>query len=75
MMDDLSTPKAICADCGLPYFDFGLDTTLSDSQWLEVHPEGRNGLLCANCIVKRASLLTGVIAARMVIEIAPRRDR
>ncbi len=60
----------ICKDCGLPYQEFGLDTTLPDEQWLMIHPEGLGGLLCANCIVNRASHLSGIIAARMILEIA-----
>jgi len=60
---------ANCKDCGLLYQEFGIDTTLPDNQWLTIHPEGRGGLLCANCIVKRASRLPGIIATRMVLEI------
>lgn len=56
-----------CEDCGLLYQEFGIDTTLSNAQWLAVHPEGIDGILCANCIVKRASYLPGIIAARMVL--------
>jgi hypothetical protein len=59
---------AVCLDCGLPYQDFGLDTTLPNEQWLQIHPEGEGELLCANCIVKRASILPGIIAARMRLE-------
>jgi len=56
-----------CRDCLLPYINFDLDTTLPDDQWREVS-KGVD-LLCANCIVKRASKLPGVVATRMVIEI------
>jgi len=62
---------AACQDCGLPYSEFGLDTTLPNLQWSLVQKEGDEGLLCANCIVKRASHLPGIIAARMVLEIVP----
>jgi hypothetical protein len=55
---------AECLDCGMPYRDFPLDTTLPDDQWLMIHPEGENGLLCASCMVRRASRLTGIIAVR-----------
>lgn len=61
--------KSACGDCGLPYDEFGIDTTLSNNQWAIIHPEGRGGLLCANCMVKRASHLPGIIAARMVLEV------
>jgi Zn finger protein HypA/HybF involved in hydrogenase expression len=57
-----------CEDCGLPYTEFALDTTIPNSEWDAI--DG-NGVLCANCIVKRASLLPGIIAARMTFEFAP----
>jgi hypothetical protein len=60
-----------CEDCGLPYSYFGLDTTLSNFQWSAIHPESNNGILCAKCMVARASKLPGIIAARMVFEFAP----
>lgn len=41
-----------CIDCGLPYLEFGTDMALPDQQWKVICPEG--GLLCANCICKRA---------------------
>ena len=61
-------PINVCRDCGLDYDDFGLDFTLPHSQWNDICPEG--DLLCANCIVQRASKLPGVIAIRAVIEIS-----
>jgi hypothetical protein len=65
--------KAECEDCHLPYESFMLDVTLSDNQWLAIHPSGKDGLLCARCIVARASRLENVIAVRAVIEIEPPR--
>ena len=59
--------RAECMDCRKPYNEFGLDMTLPNDQWEAIHPE-KNGLLCANCIVKRASGLQNVIAIRAVIE-------
>lgn len=59
--------KAKCLDCDKPYEDFGLDMTLPDHQWLMIRPE-KDGLLCANCIVKRASKLPKAIAVRAVID-------
>lgn len=53
-----------CEDCGLPYQDFPLDLTLSDEQWLLIHPTGVGGLLCAQCIVTRAATLKGAVAVR-----------
>lgn len=58
-----------CKDCGLPYMEFGIDATLSNEQWFAIHPEGTEGLLCANCIMQRASFLPGIIAARIKLEI------
>ena len=62
-----------CLDCSLPYEEFGLDMTLPDNQWLMIHPE-ENGLLCANCIVKRAEKLQGSIAVRAKIALAEELD-
>jgi len=64
--------KANCKDCNLPYSEFGMDTTIPNLQWSLINPEGKQGLLCANCMVRRGKrLLSGVIAARMVFEIDP----
>lgn len=46
-----------CLDCGLPYAEMGLDLVLPDQQWAAICPEG--GVLCANCICKRASRYGG----------------
>ena len=62
-----------CLDCGLLYRDFPLDVNLPRGQWLEIHP-GEDGVLCAQCIVQRASKIPGATVAHMVIEIAPRHD-
>jgi len=62
--------KAECIDCGIPYEEFGLNMTLPDEQWLLIHPEGLHGLLCANCIARRAEKLEGSISIRAKIEIA-----
>lgn len=61
-----------CGDCGLSYSEFAIDTTIPDLQWEAICPDSEGGgLLCANCMVKRAANLDGVIAARMVFEIVP----
>jgi len=59
--------KAECLDCGKPYSEFGLDMLLPDEQWLMIHPE-KDGLLCASCIVKRASKLPAAIVVKATIE-------
>lgn len=59
--------EAKCLDCGMPYGDFGLDVVLPDDQWLMIHPE-KDGLLCASCIVKRASKLPTAIIVKASIE-------
>ena len=61
--------KAECKDCGLPYESFLLDVTLPDEQWLAIHPSGKDGLLCARCIVARASKLSNIIAVRAVFDL------
>jgi hypothetical protein len=50
--------KPQCDDCGLRYSSFGVDAVLSNKQWKIV--SGRSdggGMLCANCIAKRAKSL------------------
>jgi hypothetical protein len=59
----------VCADCGLPYQDFPLDTTIPDEQWHAIFG-GPGGVLCASCIVKRAAKLPGAVAVRARIEFA-----
>ena len=58
-----------CSDCGLPYEDIPMDTTLSDKQWLMIHPEGLDGILCANCIVNRAAKIPTAISMRARIDL------
>ena len=41
-----------CNDCGILYRELGNDLVLPDQQWNAICPEG--GVLCANCICKRA---------------------
>ena len=60
--------KASCCDCGLPYGDW-IDTVLPNEQWEMILPEG-SGLLCANCIIKKASKLDGIIIAKMKLVFA-----
>jgi len=58
---------AECKDCGKPYETFGLDIYLNDEDWEKIQPE-KDGLLCANCIVKRASKIMGVIVIKMELD-------
>ena len=59
-----------CEDCGAPYESSPLkDVTLSDAQWLMIHPAGAGGVLCGACMIKRASALPGVVVIRMCIEL------
>jgi hypothetical protein len=53
-----------CSDCRLPYSEFPLDTTLPDEQWLRINEGNPGGVLCAACIVRRASRLPGAAAVR-----------
>ena len=63
------TGVVTCLDCAELYDGFGLDATLADDQWRMIH-NSRDGILCANCMVKRAAMLPGAIAIRMHIEFA-----
>jgi hypothetical protein len=57
-----STPELHCLDCHRRYDDSPLDVALPDADWLAIHPEGPDGVLCAQCIVARAAKLQGVTA-------------
>lgn len=48
-----------CSDCGIPYSTLGLDLVLPDQQWKVIAPEG--GILCANCICRRAAKNIGTV--------------
>lgn len=63
-------PMVVCRECGVPYETLGLDITLPDDQWAMIYPED-GGILCANCIAKRAARLPRAIAIRAYIEFAP----
>lgn len=56
-----------CMDCGMPYREFPLDLLVPRGQWLAIHP-GEDGVLCANCMVRRASRLPGAVVVHAVIE-------
>lgn len=49
--------KVKCKDCGIEYQTLGLDLVLPDQQWKVICPE--DGILCANCICKRAAQYGG----------------
>lgn len=55
-----------CEDCGMQYgLSDWIDTTLPNAQWNILSPD--TGILCANCIIKRASKLDGIITSRMIL--------
>lgn len=58
-----------CFGCGKPYKDFPLDIVLPDNQWADIaeRTDG-GGVLCAGCIIERASKLPGITVAKMVLE-------
>lgn len=59
--------KVKCLDCGMEYGgEDWIDTVLPNEQWETIFPEG-NGILCANCIIKRASKLDNIIIAKMTL--------
>ena len=59
-----------CLDCGMPYGGQDwLDLVLPRWQWLEIHPAD-GGVLCANCIVKRASKIPGAVSIHATIGIS-----
>ena len=49
---------AECADCGLAYGDPGFaDLVIPDAVFQSIHDESRpgDGLLCPNCLIRRAA--------------------
>ena len=48
-----------CHDCGSPDSEMPLDSVLTLKQWQMICPE--DGMLCASCIIRRASKLPGII--------------
>ena len=56
-------------DCAMPYEMFLMDMLFPRGQWLRINPDG--GLLCANCMILRASEIPGAIVVHAVIEISP----
>lgn len=64
-------PNATCAECGLPYEEFPIDMVLPLDQWklISPTPDG-SGVLCAGCIVLRASRLPKIIVAKTELEFA-----
>ena len=66
-MANISSHVAECFDCGMAYGESDwVDTVLPNEQWDMIFPE-HDGLLCANCIIKRASKLTGIIIAKTTL--------
>lgn len=60
-----------CLDCGLPYEQFAMDTHLPRAQWLAIHPD-EHGVLCAQCVLKRAAQrLPGATVAHVIFEVSP----
>ena len=49
-----------CDDCSKPYTTFPLDVALPDQQWKAIYGEG-GGVLCANCILKRANMVGATV--------------
>jgi len=60
--------NVVCMDCGIPYGTLSLDFAMPHEQWELV--SGRtdgSGILCANCMLKRASKIPGVTVAKIVL--------
>ena len=64
-----------CRDCGLPYDDFGHDTFLPREQWLSILSSDEKEfnkkfslVLCANCMVRRASRMNEIVGIEMRLQ-------
>lgn len=54
-------PAIHCLDCGCDYAaTMALSLLIPRDQWLLIHPED-GGVLCANCMLRRAEKLPGAI--------------
>lgn len=50
-----------CLDCGGDYAELmACDLVIPREQWLAINPDD-GGVLCANCMIRRASRLLGAI--------------
>ena len=59
-----------CMDCGRSYLSFRLDLILPNYQWRQITPQV-GGLLCANCIMRRAAhKFDEAVAVRAYIDFA-----
>ena len=67
MADSVAQLKANCIDCKKPYYEFGMDVSMAYNDWIKINPNV-HGLLCANCIVKRASKVDGVITVALRLD-------
>ena len=61
-----TTASERCMDCGV---ENSIDIVLTREQWLKINPKD-GGILCANCIVRRASALAHVINVQAYIAFA-----
>lgn len=59
-----------CLDCDIPYSEFPMDVVLPRGQWLLINPAD-SGVLCANCIVARASKILKATVCHLIIEVRP----
>jgi len=58
---DQGSGSVRCLDCGTDYdAAMALSLLIPKAQWLAIHPADA-GVLCANCMLRRASKLPGVI--------------
>jgi hypothetical protein len=63
--------KIGCMDCKMPYSKFPFDLLFPRAQWLLINPQDV-GLLCANCMLKRArKKIKGATVVHAVVEVAP----
>lgn len=63
--------RLTCEDCGKDYDQFGIDTVIPNAQWNLIHPEREGGILCASCMVLRASKISSITVAHMIFEVTP----
>jgi len=62
-----SSDVVSCHDCGIPYSELGLDMVLPDQQWRKIAPGC--GVLCPNCICKRAAKINGTVVLAWIDQI------
>lgn len=71
--DSRNEPQVRCHGCGKLYTEFPLDVVLTKKEWALISGrEDEGGLLCADCILRKACKLPGVTHVKLRLGYARR---